>query len=50
MTWYDDMADMMAQINKIDGKVVRDISYDDKANYVTSFWRNMEIGENQEMD
>ena len=34
----------------IDGKLVRDIADDDKANDVTSLWRNMAIGENQEID
>ena len=41
---------MMAQNNIIDGKLVRDIAYDDKEDDVTSFWRNMEIGENQEIN
>ena len=42
----DEMADMMKWNNIIDGKLVRDIAYDD----VTSLWRNMAIGENQEID
>ena len=46
----NEMEDMMTQNNIIDGKLVRDISYDEKADDVTSFWRNMEIGENQEID
>ena len=33
----DDMADMMTENNIIDGKLVRDIAYDDKADDVTSF-------------
>ena len=37
---------MMTQNNIIDRKLVRYISYDD----VTSFWRNMAIGENQDID
>ena len=41
---------MMTKNNIIDGKLVRDIAYDDKADDVTSFWRNMAIGENQEID
>ena len=41
---------MMKMNNIIDGKLVRDIAYDDKADDVTSLWRNMEIGENQEID
>ena len=40
----------MTQNKIIDGKLVRDISYDDKSDGVTSFWRNMAIGENQEID
>ena len=46
----NEMEDMMTQNNIIDGKLVRDISYDEKADDVTSFWRNMEIGENKEID
>ena len=46
----DDMVDMMTQNNIIGGKLVRDISYDDKVDDVTSLWRNMEISENQEID
>ena len=46
----DDMADMMTQNNIIDGKLVRETTYDDKAYDMTSFWRNMETGENQEID
>ena len=46
----DEMSDMMTQNNIIDGKLVRDISYDDKVDDVTSFQRNMEIGENQVID
>ena len=42
----DEMEDMMTQNNIIDGKLVRDIAYGD----VTSFLRNMAIGENQEID
>ena len=34
----------------MDGKLVRDIAYDDKADDVTSLWRNMAVGENQEID
>ena len=41
------MEDMITQNNIIDDKLVRDISYDDKVDDVTSFWRNMAIGENQ---
>ena len=41
---------MMTQNNIMDGKLVRDIAYDEIADDVTSLWRNMEIGENQEMD
>ena len=44
------MEDMMTKNNIMDGNLVRDISYDDKADDVTSFWRNMAIGENQEID
>ena len=44
------MEDMMTQKNIIVGKLVRDVSYDDKANDVTSFQRNMVIGEIQEID
>ena len=40
----------MTQNKIIDIKLVRDISYDDKEDYVTSLWRNMEIGENQEIN
>ena len=44
------MADIITQNNIIDGKLVRGIAYDDKEDDVTSFWRNMPIGENQEID
>ena len=46
----DEMADMITQNNIIDGKLVRDIAYDEKADDVTSLCRNMAIGENQEID
>ena len=46
----DEMEDMMTQTNIIDGKLVRDIAQDDKEDDVTSLWRNMAIGENQEID
>ena len=46
----DEMPYMITQNNIIDGKLVRDIAYDDKEGDVTSFWRNMAIGENQEID
>ena len=46
----DEMEDMITQNNIIDGKLVRDNSYDDKVDDVTSFWGNMVIGENQEID
>ena len=46
----DEMEDMMTQNNIIDGKLVRDITYDDNADVVTSFWINMAIGENQEIE
>ena len=42
----DEMEYMMTYNNILDGKLVRDISYDDKEDDVTSNWRNMEIGEN----
>ena len=41
---------MMTQNNIIDGKFVRDISYDDKEDDVTSLWRNMTIGGNKKID
>ena len=41
---------MMTQNNIIDGKLVRDITYDDRPDDVTSLWRNMGIGENQEIE
>ena len=46
----DEKEDIMTYNNIIYGKLVRDIAYDDKADDVTSFWRNMAIGENQEID
>ena len=46
----DDIVDMMTQNNIIDGKLVRYIAYDDKADDVTSLWKNMKIGENMEID
>ena len=46
----DEIAYMMTQNNIIEGKLVRDIAYDDKEDDVTSFWRNMAIGENQEIE
>ena len=46
----DEKADMMTWNNIIYEKLVRDIAYDDKADDVTSFWRNMAIGENKEID
>ena len=46
----DEMADMMKQNKIIDGKLGKYISYDDEADDVTSFCRNMAIGENQEID
>ena len=46
----DEMEDMMTQNNIIDGKLVREIYYDDKEDDVTSFWKNMAIGENHEID
>ena len=44
------MEDIMTYNNIIDGKLVRDIAYDDKVDDVISFWRNMAIGENQEIN
>ena len=41
---------MITQNNIIDGKLVRDILYDDKVDEITSLWRNMVIGENHEID
>ena len=41
---------MMTYNNIINGKLVRYIAYDAKLYDVTSFWRNMAIGENQEID
>ena len=47
----NDEMEYMMKLNKIiDGKLVRDISYDEKADDVTSLWRNMAIGENKEID
>ena len=46
----DEMEDMMTQSSIIDGKFVREISYDDKADDVSSLWRSMAIGKNQEID
>ena len=46
----DELEDMMTQNNIIDGKLVRDIAYDEKVDDVTSFQRNMAIGEIQEID
>ena len=46
----DEMADMITQNNIIDGKLVRDIAYNEKVDDMTSFWRNMAISENQEID
>ena len=41
----------MTQNNTIDGKLVRDISYDEKEDDVMSFQRKfMEVGEKQEID
>ena len=40
----------MTQNKVIDGKLVRYIAYDDKADDVTPLWRNMAIGENREID
>ena len=39
----DEMEDMITYNNIIDGKLVRDIAYDDKIDDVTSLWRNMEL-------
>ena len=40
----NEMVDMMTQNNIIDGKLVRDIAYDDKVDDVTSFWKSMAVG------
>ena len=46
----DEMEYMTTQNNIIDVKLVREIAYDDKTDDVTSLWRNITIGENQEID